>query len=98
MRSDSIGCIVLWRGVELNAGQHHFIALPLQAGRLLQEIFARQIVAALLDRMDDGLRVDVAGQGDEIARIVVRHPFLHELYVLCHLGVIGPGRIAGLLR
>jgi len=41
------------------------------------------------------LRDDVAGEGDEIAGIIVRHPLLHELDIFLHLGVVGPGRIAG---
>jgi arylsulfatase A-like enzyme len=84
-------------GVDLDAGQQAVEFHILQAGGLLHDVFAGQIVAASLQALRDCLRIDVAGQRDEVVGAVVRGPFLHEGNVVLHLGIFGPGGIAGLL-
>src|SRR5262249_8982584 len=47
---------VVRTGVDLDARQHHVAGEILEICRLLHDVFARQIIAALPEQMDQGLR------------------------------------------
>ena len=69
----------------------------LQRGRLLHHVVARQIVAALLERVDQELGGRVAVGIEQRALVAVRVILRHEVEIALHPGVVLPGRIGGIL-
>ena len=69
----------------------------LQAGRLLHDVLARQIVAALLQHMHQQLRGRIAVGVEVRVLVAFRIVLRHEVEILLHARIVLPGRIERIL-
>src|SRR5581483_1344762 len=85
-------------GVDLDPGQQHFAPEVLQVGGLFHDVLAREIVAALLEHLDHGLRDGVTDDDRTIELVGFRKILGQEIQKLFHAGVIVPLRIGNVLQ
>src|SRR5262245_39440184 len=92
-----VDAIVVRRGVGDDARQVQVELDVLEAGRLLHDVLAGQIVAARLQHMDQQLRGGVAIGVEARILVAIRIILGHELKVLLHARIVLPGRIERVL-
>lgn len=63
----------------------------------MHDVVAREIVPAMFESIDHGLRHIVAGDGEDVAGIAIRIVALHKSEIVLHALVIGPNLIAWVL-
>ena len=69
---------VVRAGADLDAGQQHFAGKILQARGLLHHILPREIVTALLENLNHGLRRGIAIDVIVVGLVAVREILVHE--------------------
>src|SRR5260370_7274940 len=87
-----------WAGVDRNAGQQDFGAEILEACRLLHDVLAGEIVAALLQHLNQRLGDAVADDDGTVELVAFRKILLEEGKKFLHAGVILPLRIANIFH
>jgi hypothetical protein len=64
----------------------------------MQKIVSGKLIATSLEGERDHLGIDVAGQGNEIIRAIIRRPFFQECNIFDDFRVLRPHWIASLFR
>ena len=83
-----VDAVVGRRGRDRNSRQQQIELDIVQAGGLLQHVLAGQLVAALLEHLNQQLRGDVAVDIEVRCLVAVGIIFLHEVEVALHAGIV----------